>query len=140
MGKPRGPDPTDVHVGSRVRMRRMMLGISQEKLGIPMGVTFQQVQKYEKGTNRISASRLQQIAHVLSVPVSFFFEGAPDASGQLSPLATAHRADAAQTLSEGEAQAVLAFRQIPQNLQPLAIRILRVMGKVYADEGDDTTG
>jgi transcriptional regulator with XRE-family HTH domain len=72
------PNPTDKHVGSRVRMRRMMLGMSQEKLGDALGLTFQQVQKYEKGTNRIGASRLQQIAHFLQVPVSLFFEGAPD--------------------------------------------------------------
>jgi transcriptional regulator with XRE-family HTH domain len=72
------PNPTDKHVGSRVRMRRMMLGMSQEKLGDALSLTFQQVQKYEKGTNRIGASRLQQIAHFLQVPVSFFFEGAPD--------------------------------------------------------------
>src|ERR1700761_7989953 len=73
------PNPTDKHVGSRVRMRRMMLGMSQEKLGDALGLTFQQVQKYEKGTNRIGASRLQQIAHILQVPVEFFFEGAPGA-------------------------------------------------------------
>ena len=71
------PNPIDKHVGARVRMRRMMLSMSQEKLGDALGLTFQQVQKYEKGTNRIGASRLQQIAHILQVPVSFFFEGAP---------------------------------------------------------------
>jgi transcriptional regulator with XRE-family HTH domain len=75
-----GPHPTDKHVGSRVRMRRMMLGLSQEKVADALGLTFQQVQKYEKGTNRISASRLQQISSVLKVPVPFFFEGAPDQS------------------------------------------------------------
>jgi transcriptional regulator with XRE-family HTH domain len=73
----KAPNPIDKHVGSRVRMRRMMLGMSQEKLGDALGLTFQQVQKYEKGTNRIGASRLQQISHTLQVPVSFFFEGAP---------------------------------------------------------------
>jgi transcriptional regulator with XRE-family HTH domain len=73
----KAPNPTDRHVGSRVRMRRMMLSMSQEKLGDALGLTFQQVQKYEKGTNRIGASRLQQIAHILQVPVAFFFEGAP---------------------------------------------------------------
>ena len=77
----KAPNPTDKHVGSRVRMRRMMLGMSQEKLGNNLGLTFQQVQKYEKGTNRIGASRLQQISHILQVPVSFFFEGAPAAPG-----------------------------------------------------------
>jgi transcriptional regulator with XRE-family HTH domain len=71
------PNPIDTHVGSRVRMRRMMLKMSQEKLGDAIGLTFQQVQKYEKGTNRIGASRLQQIADVLTVPATFFFEGAP---------------------------------------------------------------
>jgi transcriptional regulator with XRE-family HTH domain len=71
------PNPIDKHVGSRVRMRRMMLSMSQEKLGGGLGLTFQQVQKYEKGTNRIGASRLQQISHILQVPVAFFFEGAP---------------------------------------------------------------
>ncbi|RAI43712.1 helix-turn-helix domain-containing protein [Rhodoplanes roseus] len=74
----KAPNPIDRHVGSRVRMRRMMLGMSQEKLGDALSLTFQQVQKYEKGTNRIGASRLQQIAHILQVPVAFFFEGAPD--------------------------------------------------------------
>jgi transcriptional regulator with XRE-family HTH domain len=73
----KAPNPVDKHVGSRVRMRRMMLAMSQEKLGDALGLTFQQVQKYEKGTNRIGASRLQQISHILQVPVSFFFEGAP---------------------------------------------------------------
>lgn len=73
----KAPNPTDKHVGSRVRMRRMMLSMSQEKLGEALGLTFQQVQKYEKGTNRIGASRLQQISSILQVPVSFFFEGAP---------------------------------------------------------------
>ena len=73
----KAPNPIDKHVGSRVRMRRMMLSMSQEKLGDALGLTFQQVQKYEKGTNRIGASRLQQITQILQVPVSFFFEGAP---------------------------------------------------------------
>ena len=77
----KAPNPTDKHVGSRVRMRRMMLSMSQEKLGDALGLTFQQVQKYEKGTNRIGASRLQQIAHILQVPVEFFFEGGPELAG-----------------------------------------------------------
>jgi transcriptional regulator with XRE-family HTH domain len=77
----KAPNPTDKHVGARVRMRRMMLGMSQEKLGDALGLTFQQVQKYEKGANRIGASRLQQISQILQVPVSFFFEGAPNAPG-----------------------------------------------------------
>ena len=71
-------NPTDAHVGARVRMRRMMLKMSQTRLGDELQLTFQQVQKYEKGTNRISASRLQQIALVLQVPIPFFFEGLPE--------------------------------------------------------------
>jgi transcriptional regulator with XRE-family HTH domain len=75
------PDPTDKYVGSRVRMRRLMLHMSQERLAGQLGLTFQQVQKYEKGTNRISASRLQEISVILEVPVPFFFEGAPGSNG-----------------------------------------------------------
>lgn len=71
------PNPTDKHVGSRVRMRRMMLGMSQEKLAEGLDLTFQQVQKYEKGTNRIGSSRMMQIASILQAPVAWFFEGAP---------------------------------------------------------------
>ena len=73
----KAPNPVDKYVGSRVRMRRIMLGMSQEKLGEALGLTFQQVQKYEKGSNRIGASRLQEIAKVLQVAPSFFFEGSP---------------------------------------------------------------
>lgn len=72
------PNPVDVHVGRRVRMRRVLIGLSQEKLGEQLGLTFQQVQKYEKGSNRVSASRLYQIAHILGVPVSFFFDDLPE--------------------------------------------------------------
>ncbi|HKH81829.1 MAG TPA: helix-turn-helix transcriptional regulator [Methylovirgula sp.] len=75
------PNPIDRHVGSRVRMRRILLGMSQEKLGEALGLTFQQIQKYEKGTNRIGASRLQQISTTLNVPPAFFFDGAPLNSG-----------------------------------------------------------
>ena len=75
----KAPNPVDQHVASRVRMRRLMLAMSQEKLGDALGLIFQQVQKYEKGANRIGASRLEQISHILQVPVEFFFEGTPNA-------------------------------------------------------------
>jgi transcriptional regulator with XRE-family HTH domain len=75
------PNPVDIYVGRRVRMRRLMLSMSQEKLGDALGLTFQQVQKYEKGTNRIGASRLENLSHILQVPISFFFEGAPTPPG-----------------------------------------------------------
>ena len=80
----RRPNPIDVHVGGRVRFRRMLLGMSQEKLGERLGLTFQQVQKYEKGINRIGASRLFDLAQVLAVPVQFFYEEAP--TGEPQPL------------------------------------------------------
>jgi transcriptional regulator with XRE-family HTH domain len=73
-------NPIDKHVGNRVRMRRMMLKMSQTKIGDELGVTFQQIQKYEKGTNRIGASRLQHLCQILQVPMSFFFEGLPHPS------------------------------------------------------------
>jgi transcriptional regulator with XRE-family HTH domain len=74
---PKRPNPTDIYVGSRVRMRRKMLGLSQEKLGEKLGITFQQIQKYEKGTNRVGASRLQAMADAMEVPIAYFF---PDAA------------------------------------------------------------
>jgi transcriptional regulator with XRE-family HTH domain len=73
------PNPVDVHVGSRVRLRRTLLGMSQEKLGDALGLTFQQVQKYERGANRVGASRLYDLSRVLEVPVSYFFEEFGDA-------------------------------------------------------------
>ena len=79
---PRGVlNPIDKHVGSRVRMRRLMLDMSQTDIAGALGLSFQQVQKYEKGTNRIGASRLQHISQILQAPVPFFFEGVTDASG-----------------------------------------------------------
>ena len=81
-------NPTDKYVGSRMRMRRLMLDMSQTQLGDALGITFQQVQKYEKGKNRISASRLQHLSQILRVPVPFFFEGAPATVG-IAPTAPA---------------------------------------------------
>lgn len=72
-----GPDPVDVHVGVRLRLRRNLIGMSQEQLGKASGLTFQQIQKYERGTNRMGASRLYQLARLLNVPVSYFFEELP---------------------------------------------------------------
>lgn len=110
-------NPIDKHVGNRVRMRRMLAGISQEKLGGALGLTFQQVQKYEKGSNRISASRLQQIAQMLDVPVAFFFDGAPTgdipAPGLADSAATTYVSEFLAT-SEG-VQLTKAFAQIKSN-------------------------
>jgi len=82
-----GKNPIDVHVGSRVRLRRVLIGMSQTELGNRLGLTFQQVQKYEKGLNRIGASRLYEISHVLGVPVTYFFEELEDNSGPDKPKA-----------------------------------------------------
>ncbi len=75
---PGTPNPVDVHVGGRVRLRRTLLGLSQEKLGEAVGLTFQQIQKYERGANRIGASRLFEFSRILEVPVSFFFDDMPE--------------------------------------------------------------
>jgi transcriptional regulator with XRE-family HTH domain len=83
------PNPTDKHVGARIRMRRLMLAMSQTALADGLDLTFQQIQKYEKGVNRVGASRLQQIAHILRVPVEFFFEGGPDIPGAKADVADA---------------------------------------------------
>lgn len=96
------PNPIDVHVGSRIRLRRNMLGISQEKLGESLGITFQQIQKYEKGTNRVGASRLQAIASILNTPVSFFFDGAPGDSSAQPRLAEENATYVADFLNSSE--------------------------------------
>ncbi len=85
----KSPNCVDKHVGSRVRMRRMMLGMSQEKLGEALGLTFRQVQKYENGTNRVGASRIQQICEILQIPVSFLFEGSPTGVSKAERLSEA---------------------------------------------------
>ena len=114
MARTKVPNPIDKHVGSRVRTRRMMLGMSQEKLGDALGLTFQQVQKYEKGANRMGSSRLQQAADILGVAVPFFFEGAvgttykPDGSA-LSPAYI----DDFVTTSDG-LRLAKAFMRIPK--------------------------
>ncbi len=101
--KKKTPNPIDVHVGSRIRLRRTMLGLSQEKLGERLGITFQQVQKYEKGTNRVGASRLQNIAGILDVPVAFFFEDAPgDTSSSEGGLAESPTSYVVNFLSSSE--------------------------------------
>jgi transcriptional regulator with XRE-family HTH domain len=101
----------DIHVGARIRMRRAILGMSQEKLGDALGVTFQQVQKYEKGTNRVGASRLQAIADTLKVAPAFFFEEAPGAG--TAPEITGEASDIQQFLATSEGiQLVRAFTAI----------------------------
>jgi len=83
----RPANPIDRHVGARLKLRRVVVGLSQSKLGEALGITFQQIQKYEKGSNRIGASRLQELARVLEVPPAYFFEGAPVSVAKVSGLA-----------------------------------------------------
>ena len=134
----KAPNPIDKHVGSRVRMRRMMLGMSQEKLGDALGLTFQQVQKYEKGTNRIGASRLQQISQILQVPVAFFFEGAPQLAGGPVPTGTeaapspAYVSDFLAT-SDG-LSLTKAFMRIPD--AKLRRRIVDLVQQIAGEEGE----
>ena len=130
MANKKQPNPIDIHVGSRVRLRRMMLSMSQEKLGESLGITFQQIQKYEKGTNRIGASRLQNIARVLSVPVSFFFEDAPGGQGA-SGMAESHQTSyVVDFLSSSEGiQLNKAFVRIKDaKLRRRVIDLVRAMG------------
>lgn len=101
------PSPIDKHVGSRVRLRRLLIGMSQEKLGEALGITFQQIQKYEKGTNRIGAGRLQLISNALYVPLSFFYEGAPQAD---EPALQGFA-------EEGDAGYVVDFLSTPEGVQ-----------------------
>jgi transcriptional regulator with XRE-family HTH domain len=119
----KSPNPTDKHVSARVRMRRLMLDMSQTNLGDALGLTFQQIQKYEKGTNRIGASRLQHISHVLQVPISFFFEGySPGALGEDAAMPTPSYVDDFLATSDGLSLIKylrgLANRQHPGHLSP----------------------
>jgi transcriptional regulator with XRE-family HTH domain len=108
------PNPIDVYVGSRIRLRRTMLKMSQETLGENLGITFQQVQKYEKGTNRVGASRLQHISTILNVPVAFFFEDGP-ASHAAGDNRSQVREDDAVTRFVGSREGIefnLAFQRV----------------------------
>ena len=134
----KAPNPIDKHVGSRVRMRRMMLGMSQEKLGDALGLTFQQVQKYEKGTNRIGASRLQQISQILKVPVAFFFEGAPHLAGGPIPEGIEHAPSPAYVsdfLATSDGLSLTkAFMRIPD--AKLRRRIVDLVQQIAGEEGE----
>ena len=131
----KAPNPVDKYVGSRVRMRRIMLGMSQEKLGEALGLTFQQVQKYEKGTNRVGASRIAQISEILQVPVSFLFEGGPGGSADSYNEGTspAYVSDFLAT-SEGLAL-TRAFTRIPD--ARLRRTIVDMVEQIAAREGPD---
>ena len=130
------PHPVDKYVGSRVRMRRLMLGMSQGVLADQLGLSFQQVQKYEKGTNRISASRLQQMCHILQVPVPFFFDGAPQIAGRVGKGAEAPSpAYVSDFLAKSDGlKLIKAFTQISDaKLRRCVVRLVEEIGG--ADNG-----
>jgi transcriptional regulator with XRE-family HTH domain len=116
MAKTKASNAIDAHVGSRVRMRRMMLGMSQEKLGDALGLTFQQVQKYEKGTNRMGASRLQQAADILGVAVPFFFEGA---------VGGTYKPDGSAPSANTEARRTASYRRARERDRGWGLRCLK---------------
>jgi transcriptional regulator with XRE-family HTH domain len=132
MARPTKPsNPVDIHVGSRLRKRRRVLGVSQEKLGEALGLTFQQIQKYEKGINRIGASRLQQAADLLGVTVPFFFEGGTEApyKGTLSPSYIDDFVSSPEGLRLAK-----AFMQIPRSA--LRLRIVALVNELGAEDGE----
>lgn len=118
------PNPVDIHVGSRVRLRRTLLGMSQEMLGDAIGLTFQQIQKYERGTNRISASRLYDLSRALDVPVSFFFDGCDDGASSISAV-SADR----DLLTRGNLELLRNLNRLPD----IARNEMRAMIKRVAD-------
>jgi len=121
------PNSTDAYVGSRVRMRRKVLGMSQEKLGEQLGITFQQVQKYEKGANRIGASRLQKISQVLDMPISYFFPQETPAAGSMGESTQSDYVSEFMMSSEG-IELNRAFAQIKDpKLRRKVIDLVRTM-------------
>ncbi len=136
----RRPNPVDLHVGGRVRIRRKLLGVSQDQLAGALGLTFQQVQKYERGSNRISASKLYQIATTLQVPMSFFFEGLAD------PMDNGERDPVASKVERG----VQTFLATPEGLEmaqlfprigrgPVRRQVLNLVRTMIEDAGGDAT-
>jgi transcriptional regulator with XRE-family HTH domain len=139
------PSPVDVHVGGRVRMRRTLLGMSQEKLGNAVGLTFQQIQKYERGANRIGASRLFDLSCVLEVPVQFFFEEMAGSTTGKDPAAARYEPDSGEGTSAAERpdadaltrretlELVRAYYQIPDaNLRRRLFELAKAMAQATA--------
>ncbi|KMK67837.1 helix-turn-helix domain-containing protein [Puniceibacterium sp. IMCC21224] len=120
--------PVDMHVGKRIRHRRWLVGMTQQQLAERVGIKFQQIQKYETGANRVSASRLWDIADSLEVPVSFFFEGLEVEGSNVSPL---HDAVPADLLGDKEAlDLVRSYYAIPENQRRRLFELARVLSDV----------
>ena len=125
--------PVDVHVGKRIRHRRWLVGMTQQQLAERVGIKFQQIQKYETGANRVSASRLWDIADALEVPVSFFFEGLDGADGRSDGKSAEIRADGvpADLLGDKEAlDLVRSYYAIPENQRRRLFELARVLSDV----------
>lgn len=130
------PDPVDVHVGKRLRLRRVLQGMSQQKLAEAVGLTFQQVQKYERGVNRIGASRLFQLAQVLDVPISYFFD---DMSGEAARGALPGFAETGSSFEGapmGKREALELVRAYARIRSPELRRRLFDLAKILAELGE----
>lgn len=129
-----GPDPVDVHVGMRLRQRRTLLGMSQEKLAQAFGVSFQQVQKYERGANRISASRLHLLTKTLDVPITYFFEGLPNAASEPMPADMPDDEGGDQMTSRETLELVRAYYRIDDpSVRKRLVELARALGKEEED-------
>lgn len=132
----------DAHVGARIRTRRMLLGMSQSKLGEALGLTFQQVQKYEHGVNRITAGMLYQLSRTLDVPISFFFDCYESIEGPAAP-STSHAApsDGESQISRREARMLRLWREAPDPVAEEVLGLLTMIAKSKSpDIGDDDLG
>ncbi|MFP5514828.1 MAG: helix-turn-helix domain-containing protein [Alphaproteobacteria bacterium] len=128
-----GPNPVDVHVGQRVRLRRTIMGMSQEKLGDAVGLTFQQIQKYERGTNRISASKLFEFGEALNVPVSFFYDDMPDSvreaalAGKTLQVADGDAQDVPTTVSRDTLELMREIHAMDPSVRGPLVKLVRAM-------------
>ena len=133
----RSPNPVDLHVGARIRMRRRLQGVSQEKLAEALGLTFQQVQKYERGANRVSASKLYEIAGMLKAPISYFFDGLADPAAEISeddPRASDERMVHAFLMTAEGLELARGFTHVPRG------RVRRRLLDLIRALGDDLEG
>ncbi|OCJ11476.1 transcriptional regulator [Rhizobium sp. AC44/96] len=132
------PNDIDVNVGQRIRLRRQILGMSQTTLGDALGITFQQVQKYEKGTNRVGASRLSHIASILSVPVSHFFEGMPTAEGSDRPDSVQHAPENLVTSFLSTSEGLALNRAFTKIVDPgIRKKIVGLVKALAAEDGSE---
>lgn len=127
------PKPVDIHVGNRLRLRRTLLGMSQEKLGTALSLTFQQIQKYEKGANRIGSSRLYEIGRILGVPVSYFFEGFEDENDPPPELEGVGRFDQSKLMDRETIELIRAYYSIDQaDVRHQVFELMKTLGGTRA--------